>query len=211
MKLLLAGATGLVGSAVARQALSAGHELTAVGRRPVEGAHANVSTDFTGDLVLPPADAALCALGTTIAAAGSRVAFRAVDHDAVLKFAGAAQDAQVPHFVVVTAVGASARSPIFYSRVKGEVEHTLRRLGFTCLDILHPGLLLGQRHERRPGERLFQRLDPLLRLVLVGPLDRYRGIAADTVAAAMLALCNNPGSGIRVHENADMRTLAGHP
>ena len=205
---VLAGATGLVGGAFVRLAGEAGYPLTAVGRRDAEGVAATIQTDFTAPPALPPADVALCALGTTMATAGSRAAFYAVDHDAVLLFAKAAQGAGARHFILISAVGADARSPVFYSRVKGETERDLVALGFGRLDILRPGLLLGSRRERRPGEALLQRLDPMLSRLLPGPLGRYAGIPAATVAAAMLALCSQRSEGKFIHHNADIRRLA---
>jgi len=208
MTAVLAGATGLVGSEFVRIAREADYPLTAVGRRDVEGVAATVRTDFSAPFALPPADVALCALGTTMATAGSRAAFYAVDHDAVLHFARSAQAAGIRHFLVVSAVGADARAPVFYSKVKGETERDLVALGFARLDVLRPGLLLGRRVESRPGEALLQRLDPVLRRLLVGPLGRYAGIAAATVAAAMLALCNQSSEGEYIHHNAELRRLA---
>jgi uncharacterized protein YbjT (DUF2867 family) len=205
---LLAGATGLVGRELVRMSGEADYQLTAVGRRDVEGVAATIRTDFSAPPVLPAADVALCALGTTMATAGSRAAFHAVDHDAVLNFAQAALAAGIRHFIVISAVGADARSPVFYSRVKGETERDLAALGFARLDVLRPGLLLGSRRERRPGEALFQRLDPMLRRLLPGPLSRYAGISAATVAAAMLALCGRGGEGTYIHHNAELRRLA---
>lgn len=214
MRLAVAGATGLVGRALVERALAAGDEIIAVGRRPVADAGVNVSTDFSGALTLPLADAGVCALGTTRAVAGSREAFRSVDYGAVLSFAEALLAGGTEHLVVVTAVGASPASPVFYSRVKGEVERDLGRLPFRRLDILRPGLLLGERDGHRPGEALFQRMDPILRRLLPGALDRYAGIAAGTVADAALALCHREAgrrerSGIHRHDNRAMIALAG--
>jgi uncharacterized protein YbjT (DUF2867 family) len=207
MRLLVAGATGLIGREFVRLALESGHEISAVGRRPVDGVQSNIATDFQSTPALPGADAAVCALGTTIATAGSRRAFNAIDHDAVLNFARAALDAGVERFIVVSAVGASARSPVFYSRVKGETERDLRELGFARLDVMQPGLLLGDRQEQRRGEAFFQRLDPLLRPFFFGSLRRYAGIPAVTVAGAMLALCARRDAGCYVHTNTDMASL----
>jgi uncharacterized protein YbjT (DUF2867 family) len=214
MAALLTGATGLIGTEFVRIAAEADYPVTAVGRRDVPGAAATIITDFSGALALPPAEVALCALGTTMATAGSRAGFYAVDHDAVLHFAQAARTAGIKRFIVVSAVGADARSPVFYSKVKGETERDLSALGFTRLDILRPGLLLGHREEHRPGEVLLQRLDPILRRLLVGPPGRYAGIDAATVATAMLTLCRAGSDGSRsnegkhIHHNARIRQLA---
>ena len=155
MTILLAGATGLVGSRV----LALLPEAIPVGRRAT-GRAGEIVADFAALPALPPARVAISALGTTIRAAGSQAAFRAVDYDAVLAFARAAKAAGVTHFIVITAVGADAGSSVFYSRVKGEVERDLAALGFARLDIVQPGLIIGPRAERRPVEAFLQWLAP---------------------------------------------------
>jgi uncharacterized protein YbjT (DUF2867 family) len=208
MHILLAGATGLVGRSVLDGATGAGDHVTTVGRRASGRAGKEIIADFTALPALPAADVAICALGTTIAAARSRAAFRAVDHDAVLEFARAAQDAGVAHFLVVTAVGANAGANVFYSRVKGETEQDLEDLSFNRLDILQPGLLLGPREEHRPVEALLQRLNPFIDPFMLGPLHRYAGISVEAVAAALLALARQSRAGVYRHENRDMLKAA---
>ena len=203
MTILLAGATGLVGSRV----LALRREIVPVGRRAT-GVAGEIVADFAALPPLPPARVAISALGTTIRAAGSQAAFRAVDHDAVLAFARGAQAAGVHHFIVITAVGADATSGIFYSRVKGEVERDLAALGFERLDILQPGLILGPRADRRPVEALFQALAPLFDPLLIGGLDKYGGIGADAVAQAIAALCDAKEPGRFIHQNRAIAALA---
>ncbi|MEE4279421.1 MAG: oxidoreductase [Halieaceae bacterium] len=209
MKLLLAGASGLVGNRLLAQASDRGHETVLVTRRALGSGHEEIITDFEPGLELPGADAAVCTLGTTIASAGSRAAFYAVDHDAVIAYATAARRAGVEHFLVITAVGANPRAAVYYSRVKGEVERDLDAIGFRCLDIAQPGLLLGSRGERRPVESFLQSIDPLARKFLLGPLDRYAGIAAEHVAKALLELCSDSTrSGVFRHGNRDLQALS---
>lgn len=203
MTVLLAGATGLVGSRV----LALRRDIVPVGRRAT-GVAGEILADFAALPLLPPALVAISALGTTIRAAGSQAAFRAVDHDAVLAFARAAQAAGARHFIVITAVGADAASGVFYSRVKGEVERDLAALGFDRLDIVQPGLILGARAERRPVEALFQWLTPVLNPLLVGGLGKYGGIGADAVARAVAALCDRSEPGRFVHQNRGIAALA---
>jgi uncharacterized protein YbjT (DUF2867 family) len=203
MTVLLAGATGLVGSRV----LALRRDIVPVGRRAT-GVAGEILADFAALPLLPPALVAISALGTTIRAAGSQAAFRAVDHDAVLAFARAAQAAGARHFIVITAVGADAASGVFYSRVKGEVERDLAALGFDRLDIVQPGLILGPRAERRPVEALFQWLAPLLAPLLVGDLSKFGGISAYTVARAVAALCEQTKPGVFVHRNVEIKSLS---
>jgi hypothetical protein len=89
--------------------------------------------------------------------------------------------------MLVSAIGASARSAIFYLRVKGETEEALAALGYPALHIFRPGLLLGQRAESRPREALGMALAPFLNPLMLGPAKAYRSIPADAVAAAMIA------------------------
>ncbi|MFT4767730.1 MAG: hypothetical protein ACI8RN_000859 [Glaciecola sp.] len=206
---LLAGATGLVGQALLDHYDTNRLTITTVGRRATERVSEEITTDFRSPLSLPPADIAICALGTTIASAGSKDAFRAIDHDAVLSFARAAQASGVHHFLVVTAVGASPKANVFYSQVKGETERDLEALGFRRLDIAQPGLLLGVREERRPAEALMQTMDSLLRHFLKGPLDCYAGIPIPVVGRALLALCKEADAGVFRHENRALHRLSG--
>ena len=208
MKLILAGAKGLVGCIFLTVAESSGHEVVTVGRRSLDRGRLEVITDFTTTLELGPADAAICTLGTTIGAAGSRAAFYEVDHDAVLSFANAAYKSGVRHFLMVTAVGADASSHVFYSRVKGETERDIIEVGFSRVDIAQPGLLLGARTENRPVEKLLQAMDPITRLGMLGPFDRYAGIKAKTVAQALLQLCDNSEDGVFRHGNRELTALA---
>ena len=187
---LLAGATGLVGGLAVRHLLAPGAfaRVVALARRPLprrEGLETRV-VDFAHLHREPvvPAAAAVCALGTTLAKAGSREAFRAVDVDAVLAFARWAREAGATTFVLVSSVGAHASASSFYLRCKGEAEEGVAGMGFARFVALRPSLLLGPRGERRRGEAIAQSLAPLASLLLAGPLRRYRAIDAEDVAAA---------------------------
>jgi uncharacterized protein YbjT (DUF2867 family) len=83
-------------------------------------------------------DAAICATGTTIEKAGSKEAFRSVDHDLPLSFARLAHQAGTQNFALVSAIGASVDSSFFYASVKGELERDVREIGFRSLTILRP-------------------------------------------------------------------------
>lgn len=208
MKVLVAGGTGLVGSCVVRRLVDRRDEVVALGRRPTGVATDDQIVDFDDLPSLPHAEAAFCGLGTTIKAAGSQHAFRAIDVDAVIAFAERSVEAGVKHFVLVTAVGADADSSVFYSRMKGEVERTVEAMDFVGVDILQPGLLIGQRSERRLVEGLFQTISPLLTPLLPPPMDRYGGIGADAVARAVVAILDRGPAQVLRHENRSIRMLA---
>lgn len=210
----IAGATGLVGSKLLPLLLDAPHITTVVslGRRPsglTDPKLVERSVDFArlDTAGLPTPTVALCCLGSTIKKAGSKEAFRAIDHDAVLSFAKAAQAAGATRFVVVTAEGADAGSMMFYNRVKGEAEASLRALGFTSLAIARPSLLMGERAESRPGERaavaVSRFLAPVLRAFEGRPIEDR------VVAAALVALTRDPPKGAEVFHSGRLQELGG--
>jgi uncharacterized protein YbjT (DUF2867 family) len=98
---------------------------------------------------------------------------------------------------------------VFYNRVKGEVERDVAAVGFEGLAILRPSLILGDRAERRPAERLAQALAPLAAPLLLGPLRKYRAIRAQSVAAAMVRLAKEGFRGVRVLESDEVERVGG--
>ena len=211
MRLLLAGGTGLIGGKVLRLGLNEGHEITTVGRRPAGMASSEIVSSFDDLPRLPPADIAICALGTTIRQAGSQAAFRAIDEEAVVSFAAAAKAANVDHFLVVTAVGANPDASVFYSRVKGAAEKRLVEIGFRRLDIIRPGLLLGDRTERRPMEALLQRIAPATDRLMHGKWRRYRSVQSTDVAQCLLGLAADHEPGVYTHHFDDIMRLLQSP
>lgn len=212
---LVAGATGLVGRELLKQLRAdPGTEVVhALARRPPRdpplqpGLHWH-EVDFTALPALPVAHVAVCALGTTIKAAGSQAAFRAVDLDAVLSFAQAAHRAGATRFGVVSALGANPRSATFYNRVKGEMEVAVGQIGFDSVVIVRPSLLIGDRsaigQPTRPVERLAQRLAAPLRGLIPAA---WRPIAAATVARALCAALAEQRPGIQVIESSALLRL----
>lgn len=211
MRIMLAGGTGVVGKELLRQSRARGDHLIAVGRRPTGLAHEELVIDFNALPQLPRADIAICALGTTIKNAGSRDAFRAVDHGAVLAYAKSALEAGIEHFMVVTAVGADPTSSVFYSRVKGEIQQDLCDLDFSRLDVLQPGLLRGERQEKRPVESMMKTLAPIADRLMTGSWRRYRSIHPAAVAECLLTLTSATEAGVFIHQYDAMQNCLNHP
>jgi uncharacterized protein YbjT (DUF2867 family) len=199
MKVLLLGATGLIGQHCLSYLLNSNQvtEVIAPTRRSlqvkVQQLH-NVLVDF--DRLdeyqeLFEVDAILCCLGTTIRQAGDRSSFKKVDYQYCLEAAELGRAHTAKAFYLVSAMGAAEHSPFFYSRVKGQLEQHLRDLKYPILSIYRPSLLLGDRQEHRLGEVVAGKLAPLFNPLLVGKLSAYRAISADTVAKAMVNECIN--------------------
>jgi len=217
-RILIAGATGLVGNRVMEAAV--GREdlrLVALTRREAPmppGARMEMlvaEAERWDEAVarLAPA-AAICALGTTWRKAGrDEAAFRAVDEDLVLRFARAALTAGARNFVFVSSVGANPLAKAFYLRTKGQVEERLRKLGFHRLDILRPGLLRGPRGgDRRLAERAGILVSPFANLLLHGSRRTYRAIDARILAKAALQCAGEKARGSFVHEYDALWRLA---
>lgn len=199
MKLLVVGASGLVGSHVLKRALADGQvsKVVAPSRRALTG-HPKLIAPMVDFAQLPSdadwwkADAVICALGTTMKQAGSKDAFRRVDHDYPLAVAELARQHGTPTYVLNSAVGADAASRFFYNRVKGELERDLAACGFTSLTHVRPGLIRGPRQTFRLGERVAECV-----LSVLGPLlpEKWRTNPADNIAQALLeaAIMARPG------------------
>jgi uncharacterized protein YbjT (DUF2867 family) len=211
----LAGGSGLVGSEVLRQLLAddAFASIVAFGRRPLPAEHAKLS-QVTVDFGAPDVHAHLWSetaapqvvfscLGTTMKKAGSREAFRAVDHDAVLAFARESLAQGARAFLHVTALGARPNAFVFYNRVKGEIESAIATLGFESVYAFQPSYLDGGRTESRPIEHaaivVTRALGPLL--------GRYRPTPVNVVARAMIASGKKPLPGAHVIDPGGMRAI----
>lgn len=216
MRIILAGGTGLIGSLLVTRL--ANHELCLIGRRTAESVSPDISQligavdSWPALLATKSADVAICALGTTMAKAGSQAAFMAIDYDAVIAFATAAKASGARQFLLVSSSGADAASSNFYLSVKGKAEVALAALTFDRLDIFRPGLLRGERGaDRRIGERTAILLSPIVDRLLIAKFDRYRSIAGDEVATAMAATLGRSEAGVHIHHNRDMWAMIARP
>jgi uncharacterized protein YbjT (DUF2867 family) len=216
----IAGASGLVGNRVVQHVLRRDdlNQVIAVGRRPLTITHDKLvsrAVDFANGQELATAipeaiSVAFCCLGSTMKQAGSREAFRAIDHDAVLAFAEAALARGARRFLLVSSIGANARSGNFYQRTKGQAEESLTQLGFEQLTILRPSLIddQGARREYRAAERLIL---PAARIVfgVLGRTRRYAPISAEVIARAMVSLAfDRATERVRIVESEQLHVMA---
>ena len=208
MKLILLGATGLVGSHVMDMAIADERidEVVAPVRRavPARAGLTAPQVDFDQlpeDAAWWQADAAICALGTTMKKAGSREAFRRVDHGYALRCARLAYRHGARTFVLNSAMGADPASRFFYSRVKGELERDLQAVGFGSLTLVRPGLIGGERQEFRLGEHA-----ATLVLGALGPVlpRKWRINPAARIAALMIEAAVAGRTGVHVVESGDI-------
>ena len=161
MKALVIGATGATGKDLVSQLLTDNgyDEVNVFVRRPLAVENPKLKTHIVNfdkpeewkDLV--KGDVAFSCLGTTLKAAGSKEAQRKVDYDYQYNFAKAAKENEVEDYILVSSYGANPKSKIFYSRMKGELEQSIKALHFNKLMIFQPGML-DRKDSERTGEVL---------------------------------------------------------
>ena len=208
MKMLLLGASGLVGKNVLAQALAhpAITSVVAPTRLPL-APHPKLTNHVSDRLesllsegVARGVDAVVCALGTTIGKAGSKEAFREVDYVLPLAFARSAHELGADTFVLVSASVASVSSPFFYPRIKGEIERDIELVGFKSLTIVRPSLIGGEREEPRFREGIALRFMSIFAPILP---KKFHVNPAPTIAAASLSAVTTgePGLHFRLAES----------
>ena len=207
-RLLIVGATGLVGQQAVTQALADARvrHVVALTRRamPPQDRLENIVADFAD---LPrqadwwAVDGVVCAMGTTRAKTRAPEMYRRIDHDFPLAVARLARDHGATRFALTSSLGADARSRFAYPRLKGELEEALMGLGYPSLTIVRPSVLGGDRAERRVGERAYA-----IALRLLAPLvpRRLRVSPATAVAASLLDGAVGGLPGVHFKYNEDM-------
>ncbi len=150
-------------------------------------------------------DVLFSALGTTLKQAGSKTKEYEVDFTFNLNFARTAKENGVENYVLVSSVGANAQSKIFYTRMKGELDETVAKLGFKNLAILRPASLTGDRKEKRALEEISVKV---LNFITRFIMKKYRPIHAKTVAQAMINGVLNPHPEKIVWEGSEVFKLA---
>lgn len=207
---LVVGATGLIGSQVIDLLLADSYyeRVVVFARKPLPD-HPKLmqfQTDFSNleALSTPPVSDVFCCLGTTIKVAGSQEAFRKVDEEYPLTVAHWAYRQGASQYLLVTALGADAKSMIFYNRVKGNVEQKLQQIGFNSVHIFRPSLLMGPRKESRSGEDAAKQFNRWFGFVIP---KAYRAVESIKVARAMQQWAKKNTPGNHVHESKELQSF----
>ncbi|MCE9596614.1 MAG: NAD(P)H-binding protein [Spirochaetia bacterium] len=212
MKAIVVGASGLIGAQVvqiaAREKLYG--SIVAPARRKIgvpDGVE-NPIVDFDKlESAHWKADHIFCCIGTTIKVAGSQEAFRRVDYDIAVNTAALARSNGASKIFVVSALGADKKSGIFYSKVKGEMEAAIIEMGFAETWIFRPSLLTGERKDSRPGEVLGQIVGSIFSPLFIGGIKKYKPIAGEVVARAMLCAAFLSRPGVNIVESDQIQEL----
>ena len=144
----------------------------------------NHKKDIKGD------DCFFC-IGTTKKNTPDKEEYRRVEYNIPVEIAQIAKSNSVNSFLYVSSGFADPKNSGAYLRNKGEVEEELKKLNFLTLGIMRPSFLIGNRKEKRMGEKIgifiFKMLSPLF----LGPLKKMKPIHSETVANAMIIVAQN--------------------
>ncbi|WP_072669537.1 NAD(P)H-binding protein [Vibrio injensis] len=215
--IMIAGATGLVGSCVLQRLLAepAIEHVYTLNRRSLSLPHPKLTELIDSELSIthwperqPRPQYGVIALGTTLKQAGSKQALEKVDFALVCQVAHSMKILGVTRIVIVSSYGANPSARSHYLRCKGRMEETIRRLGFEHVVFIRPGPLVGQREQPRKDEIWLQRVMKLGRFFLFGRLKNLLPIDADLVAQALLyALFDQSTKRVVVLHSIEMRDL----
>lgn len=201
---IIIGATGLVGSSLTQVLIDdlRYEKIKILVRKKINLDHPKLEQiifNFENpDQNVIKGDELFCCLGTTIKKAGSQNAFRKVDFDYPTQIAKIAKDNNIHKMAVVSSMGANSKSRIFYNKVKGEMEETLKNISFQSLIIFRPSLLLGKRDEFRFGEKVASVFMTTFSIFIPA---KYKGIEATKVALAMKHFMNQENDGVKTIES----------
>ena len=213
------GATGLIGGYLLQQLIQDENfeTIRLLVRRPFKNEHSKVDVklvDFSDHesfkLGIDGSGVVFCAVGTTQKKVkGDKEVYRKIDHDIPVNAAGFCKETGCNNFLIVSSVGADAKSNNFYLQLKGEVEDEIKKMNLESVSVFRPSILLGDRKESRPAERIGQITMQTFSFVFINNLRKYKPIHAKEVAVSMIYVAKQQKPGFTVYEYDDMK--AHHP
>ena len=215
----IVGATGMIGNYLLEALLKDDYFTTVriIVRRPYPKTDPKMEVklvDFNDSesfkLALEESDIIFCCIGTTQKnVKGDNSLYRKIDYDIPLKAARFGKEAGCEKFIVITSVGANSHSSTFYLKLKGELENAIHSVGMQAVHIFQPSMLLGERKEKRTGEKLLQGSTKLISGLFVGSLRKFKAIHGKTVANAMLNAAKKNDKGFFRYTYDEINKLAG--
>lgn len=213
---VLFGATGLIGNFCLRRLLvhQAYEKVISIGRSQIKATHPKLihyevdmsNTDNYRHLMR--GDDLFIALGTTMKQAGSKEKFYEIDHDLVFNVAKTGSLQGMNQLIFVSSIGADNKSLIYYLKVKGELENNVRRLPYWAIHIMRPSLLLGDREEQRPIEKIAGIVGRAFHQMPGSIVADLAPIDADEVAKAMVQAAQGFKQGAHIHHGSEIVRLA---
>ena len=136
------------------------------------------------------ADDCFFCIGTTKQNSPDKNEYKRIERDMPVEIAEIAKANLINSFIYVSSGFANPKNSGAYLRYKGEVEEELKKLNFSKLGIMRPSFLMGNRKEKRFGEKIGIFLFKLLSPLFLGPLKKMKPIHSKTVANVMIKIAN---------------------
>ncbi len=214
-KAILFGASGFVGSYLLEELLDNSDygQVTIVVRKPLDTRHPKLKMltgnyhSLSGLINDIEADDVFIALGTTKKKTPNEADYYQVDHNYPVLAAKIAKEKGAKSVFLVTAIGANVRSSIFYVRTKGEAERDIIALDYEHTSIFRPSMIMGARKENRPLEKVMMTVWAIITPLLVGKLNKYKGIKGEDIAKAMNRAAKNPTEKLKIFHWTEMKEL----
>ena len=214
---VLFGASGLIGNCCLRRLLvhQAYEKVISIGRSPIKASHPKL-IHYEVDMSYPDnyrhlmrGDDLFISIGTTMKKAGSKEAFYEIDHDLVFTIAKTGSLHGMNQLIFVSSIGADDRSLLYYLKVKGELESDVKRLPYWGIHIMRPSVLLGNRDEQRPVEKIAGIIGKTLHRMPGSIVADLAPIDADEVAKAMVQAAQSLKQGTHIHHGSEIMMLSG--
>jgi uncharacterized protein YbjT (DUF2867 family) len=212
------GATGMIGNYLLQELINDPYfeTIRLVVRRPFVKTNDKIEVklvDFNDyeslKLAIDGSDILFCAIGTTQKnVKGDKELYRKVDFDIPVKTARICKETGCEKLIIVSAIGANSSSNNFYLKLKGEVEDALSQSGVKSIHILQPSFLLGERKEKRTGERIGQVVFNGVAFLLAGPFKKYKPVHGKDVALAMINASKTDNQGVSKYTYNDIKKMA---
>jgi len=127
---------------------------------------------------------------------GDKSEYRKIDYQIPIDVAKACKESKVKRILLVSSAGADVNGYSFYIKLKGEIENDIIKINIPSTYIFRPSLLLGNRKEFRPGEKIAQYIMPLFSFLMP---RIYRPISAKKVAKSMIEYSKKPIKGHKIY------------
>lgn len=213
------GSTGMIGSYLLEQLLKddSFDYVRILVRRPTNFTHEKLEVKLVNfddlesvKLALDGSDIVFSCIGTTNKnVGGDKKLYWKIDHDIPVNACRLAQETGCEKFIMVSSLGANREASNFYLKLKGQTEQDVIATGMPEIHIMRPGMLLGERHEKRPMEKTLQSLTRMFSKLLFGSARRFKAIQGMDVAKAMITAGKKNKKGIHIYQYDQLMEMAG--
>lgn len=195
---IVLGATGLTGNILLSKLLADDryNKIKAFTRNPIGINNSKIDEVVCDLLELNSVkdkfygDEVFCCIGTTTKKTPNKELYRRIDFGIPVSSASLCKENKISTFLIMSSLGANAKSSIFYNKTKGEMEKAVLEHNIDNTFILRPSIINGNRKEHRAGEKVGIIFMKLIQPLLIGIIRKYRTIDAEDIATTMIELAN---------------------